>query len=285
MSTESSGMHTAGIDISAYSRRHARAQRHVQRQTQPSRGIRGAAGIAGATVTTGVLAAAMMAPAAVADSTEEDFGDGKVASRFGADKSWADFTPGGISEASGLEKQPAAASRAKFRLPVEVSPCVPVEAADGARQMLQQSRFYMPLQEGAYAISSGYGYRIHPVTGAVAFHSGVDMMAPMGTPIHAVADGVVTQVTSGANEGGYNVIEHVVNGQTFYSHYLHQYTNQIPTVVGQQVSAGEVIGYVGNAGRSTGPHLHLEIRDAADNTLSPTGWLTQNGAVFIGEGC
>lgn len=274
-----------GVDIAEYSKLYARALRHKSRRPG---GMRERFAATGATVTTGVLAAVLLAPGAVADDTE-DATRGKVPGRFGTEGSWADFNPSdeGDADAADLERQPAAASRAKYRVPIEVSHCVPVEAAaDGARQMVQQRAFYMPLQQGTYSYSSPFGYRVHPVLGGVLLHSGVDMSAPLGTPIHAVGDGVVTQVTSQAAMGDYVVIEHVDStGATVTSWYLHQYMNQITVQVGQQVTGGQVIGHVGNSGRSTGPHLHLEIRDSSDTPIDPLGWLEASGAMYVGEGC
>lgn len=102
--------------------------------------------------------------------------------------------------------------------------------------------------------SSPFGYRIHPVYGDWRFHYGVDLSAPSGTPIVATRSGVVTRAYF-SSSGGYTVeIDHQ-DGYT--SKYLHQ-THYIVSA-GQQVSAGQVIGYVGSTGTSTGPHLHFSI--------------------------
>ncbi len=118
----------------------------------------------------------------------------------------------------------------------------------------------LPLAEG-YRLTSNYGYRIHPISRQYSLHTGMDMAAPLGTPIHAVTDGTV--VYTGAGRQGRSselvIIEHQVNGTTFFSWYVHMYPDGVFVTVGQQVKAGEVIAEVGNNGNSTGPHLHFEI--------------------------
>ena len=102
--------------------------------------------------------------------------------------------------------------------------------------------------------TSPFGYRIHPVHGDYRFHYGVDLAAPSGTPIVATRSGVVSR-TYYSSSGGYTVeIDHQ---DGFVSMYLHQ-THYI-VAPGDYVSAGQVIGYVGSTGTSTGPHLHFSI--------------------------
>jgi len=102
--------------------------------------------------------------------------------------------------------------------------------------------------------SSPFGYRIHPIYGDWRFHYGVDLGAPSGEPIYATRSGVVTTATYGSSGGWYVVINHQ-DGYT--SNYLHM-THYIVSP-GQYVAAGEVIGYCGSTGDSTGPHLHFAI--------------------------
>lgn len=103
--------------------------------------------------------------------------------------------------------------------------------------------------------SSPFGYRIHPIYGDRRFHYGVDLAAPSGTPIIATRSGKVTWTTYDSSSGYYVVIDH---GDGFESKYLHM-THYIVSP-GQQVTAGQVIGYVGSTGASTGPHLHFSIK-------------------------
>jgi len=103
-------------------------------------------------------------------------------------------------------------------------------------------------------LSSPYGYRIHPIHGTYSFHSGVDLAAPSGTPIKATRSGTVTAATYNSSSGYYVSVNH---GDGFSSSYLHM-THFIVSV-GQRVEQGQVIGYVGSTGWSTGPHLHFSI--------------------------
>ena len=102
--------------------------------------------------------------------------------------------------------------------------------------------------------SSPFGYRINPIYADWRFHYGVDFGAPSGEPIYATRSGVVTTATYGSSGGWYVIINHQ-DGYT--SNYLHM-THYIVSP-GQYVAAGEVIGYCGSTGDSTGPHLHFAI--------------------------
>ena len=104
-------------------------------------------------------------------------------------------------------------------------------------------------------IASGFGYRIDPVYKDRRPHQGLDLTAPQGTPIYATADGTVKEVgftTSGF--GNRVLINHGYGYETLYGHMY-----RFKARVGQQVKRGEVIGYVGNTGKSTGPHCHYEV--------------------------
>ncbi|MDE3236918.1 MAG: M23 family metallopeptidase [Bacteroidota bacterium] len=104
-------------------------------------------------------------------------------------------------------------------------------------------------------IASGFGNRIDPLYKVRKFHAGLDFTASIGTPIYATADGTVKE--AGFNTGGYGncvVINHGFGYQTLYGHMY-----RVKARVGQSVKRGEVIGYVGNTGKSTGPHCHYEV--------------------------
>jgi murein DD-endopeptidase MepM/ murein hydrolase activator NlpD len=104
-------------------------------------------------------------------------------------------------------------------------------------------------------IASGFGYRVDPVYKTVKFHAGLDFTAPQGTPIYATADGTVTE--AGISDGGYGnnvVINHGYGYETLYGHMY-----RIKVRRGKRVKRGEIIGYVGSTGKSTGPHCHYEI--------------------------
>ncbi len=104
-------------------------------------------------------------------------------------------------------------------------------------------------------MSSGFGYRIHPVTGKSQFHKGMDFAAPIGTPIYATGNGVVTFSGWGTGYGRYVEVDHGNGTVTRYTHTSANYVN-----VGDTVYANQQIAAVGNTGRSTGAHLHYEVR-------------------------
>lgn len=105
------------------------------------------------------------------------------------------------------------------------------------------------------SLSSSYGMRVHPVTGKLARHNGVDIPAPYGTPIYATADGIVGRAQRLGGYGNYVEVEHGNAIQTRYGHM-----SSYIVVPGQSVKKGEILGYVGSTGRSTGNHLHYEVR-------------------------
>jgi murein DD-endopeptidase MepM/ murein hydrolase activator NlpD len=105
------------------------------------------------------------------------------------------------------------------------------------------------------SLSSSYGMRVHPVTGKLARHNGIDIPAPHGTPIYATADGIVGRAQRLGGYGNYVEVEHGNMIQTRYGHM-----SSYVVVPGQSVKKGDVLGYVGSTGRSTGNHLHYEVR-------------------------
>ena len=127
----------------------------------------------------------------------------------------------------------------------------------------------MPLIAGR--LSSGFGLRVHPLLAAVRMHSGVDLAAPAGSPIFATDSG---RISSAGWQGGYGLavaIEHPGGMQTRYGHM-----SRMAVIAGQRVEKGQIIGFVGSTGISTGPHLHYEvrIRGQAINPLSMMAPLT-----------
>jgi murein DD-endopeptidase MepM/ murein hydrolase activator NlpD len=105
-------------------------------------------------------------------------------------------------------------------------------------------------------LSSSYGVRKHPILGYNKLHKGVDFAAPKGTPIYAAGNGVIDFVGKNGGYGKYIRIRHNSSYKTAYAH-LSNYKKNI--YKGIRVSQGEVIGYVGSTGKSTGPHLHYEV--------------------------
>jgi murein DD-endopeptidase MepM/ murein hydrolase activator NlpD len=107
-------------------------------------------------------------------------------------------------------------------------------------------------------ITSPFGYRTDPITGATAFHSGIDFGAPCGTPIKAAATGTVFQVVPESASGGYGNMTIIKHGGNIATLYAHQ--SSIVVSPGQTALIGQTIGYVGSTGKSTGCHLHWEVR-------------------------
>jgi murein DD-endopeptidase MepM/ murein hydrolase activator NlpD len=104
-------------------------------------------------------------------------------------------------------------------------------------------------------LASGFGHRIDPIYKTVKMHAGLDFAAPQGTPIYATADGTV--ITAGNTNNGYGnhvVINHSYGYETLYGHMV-----RVKARVGEAVKRGEVIGWVGSTGKSTGPHCHYEV--------------------------
>ena len=121
--------------------------------------------------------------------------------------------------------------------------------ADGPLE--RRGTFGMPVPG---RISSGFGARVHPLLGYMRMHKGLDIAAPHGTPIRAAVDGVVT--FAGRNAGYGNFVK-LVHGGGLASGYGHM--SRIAVRPGTRVARGQVIGYVGSTGLSTGPHLHWEV--------------------------
>ena len=106
------------------------------------------------------------------------------------------------------------------------------------------------------AFTSGYGTRSDPFRGSAAMHSGIDLSGPVGTPIYATADGVVT--TAGWNSGGYGNLIKVDHGRGIETRYAH--LSKVNVREGERIKRGQLIGKMGSTGRSTGSHLHYEVR-------------------------
>ncbi|MBO4646327.1 MAG: M23 family metallopeptidase [Bacteroidales bacterium] len=105
-----------------------------------------------------------------------------------------------------------------------------------------------------YEVSSGFGYRYHPILKVLRPHTGIDISAAKGTPVYATADGVVSRKNAGSGYGTVVIIDHGYSYQTLYAHLSKK--NVKP---GEKVVRGQVIGFVGNTGLSLGAHLHYEV--------------------------
>ncbi len=104
-------------------------------------------------------------------------------------------------------------------------------------------------------VTSSYGERQDPINGEGAFHAGIDIAAPYGTPVRAAADGDVTNAAMGSGYGREVTLNHGHDVSTVYGHL-----SAMSVVPGEHVTRGQIIGFVGQSGRSTGPHLHYEVR-------------------------
>ena len=123
----------------------------------------------------------------------------------------------------------------------------------------------MPVEVGL--LRSSFGMREHPVLGGRRAHKGVDLAAPTGTPIYASADGIVSKAEWFSSYGLYVSLEHGGEIQTRYGHM-----SRLNVYSGQKVKKGEIIGYVGSTGHSTGPHLHYEVR-IAGSAVNPIPYM------------
>lgn len=113
----------------------------------------------------------------------------------------------------------------------------------------------IPIDLKDYTMSSGYGYRRDPIYGTTKFHEGLDFAAKLGTPVFATADGTIKEADRMSGYGNCIEISHGFNYITRYAHL-----SEILVKPGQNIKRGEVIGKVGSTGKSTGPHLHYEVR-------------------------
>ncbi|NBC01876.1 MAG: peptidoglycan DD-metalloendopeptidase family protein [Bacteroidetes bacterium] len=117
-------------------------------------------------------------------------------------------------------------------------------------------------------VVSGFGRRFHPILQVRRHHAGIDIVLEVGTPVYTTGDGVVRERSRTAGYGKYVIIDHPQAGySTLYAHL-----SEIPSHIrrGREVKRGEEIARSGNTGRSTGPHLHYEIRDSNDRAIDPT---------------
>ncbi|GAB4362120.1 MAG: M23 family metallopeptidase [Oricola sp.] len=118
-----------------------------------------------------------------------------------------------------------------------------------------------------YSISSGFGNRRDPILGKSAFHAGIDLALTTGTPVHATAAGTVVRAGRAGGYGNMVEIRHANGLKTRYAHLSRIYVHK-----GQNVAAGDVIAASGSTGRSTGPHLHYEVREGS-KAVNPMTWL------------
>ncbi len=131
-----------------------------------------------------------------------------------------------------------------------------VELSKSKEQFLKHVPAIQPIyNKHLTRIASGYGWRIHPIYKIRKFHQGMDFTAPTGTPIYATGDGIVSKVRkSNIGYGRHILIDHGFGYRSLYAHL-----NDFTVKQGETVKRGQIIGYVGNSGTSTAPHLHYEV--------------------------
>jgi hypothetical protein len=154
--------------------------------------------------------------------------------------------------------------------PVRAAPVQTAQTLEAAAEDAFLITFREPVP--GHAVVSPFGLRQLPWEGAGRLHEGVDISADSGVPVIAAADGVVIAAGEGGGYGRFVAVRHAVGLTTFYAHLggIRAGVKQ-----GLEVKAGDALGQVGSTGSSTGPHLHFEIRDAADHPLNP--------AMFLGK--
>ena len=138
-------------------------------------------------------------------------------------------------------------------------------------------RFLMKTPVNGSRLSSGFGMRLHPVLGYSAMHRGVDFAAPIGSPILAAGDGTIERAGPFSTYGNYVKIRHANGYETGYAH-----VSRVAVRPGERVRQGEVIGYVGETGRATGPHLHYEVLKGGSQ-INPMSLRVPNGRNLTGR--
>jgi murein DD-endopeptidase MepM/ murein hydrolase activator NlpD len=131
-----------------------------------------------------------------------------------------------------------------------------VEFAKNKEELLAALPAIQPIQnDDLKRTASGFGMRMHPIYKIRKMHQGMDFSAPVGTPVFATGDAVVQKVSRSRRGYGHHIIlDHGFNYETLYAHL-----SKINVYRGQKIKRGEIIGYVGNTGTSTAPHLHYEV--------------------------
>ncbi|GAB10404.1 hypothetical protein GOARA_056_01520 [Gordonia araii NBRC 100433] len=147
-------------------------------------------------------------------------------------------------------------------------------AAEAARENLKRRPMYTsPIPMGVYSFTSAFGPRWG------SFHGGLDLAAPLGTPIHAVHDGVVIAAGPASGYGNWVQVQAADGTVTMYGHMS---SSGVLVQKGQHVTAGDVIALVGNEGFSFGPHVHFEVWKNGSTKIDPMPWLAQHGVRMSG---
>ncbi|MCH5232171.1 MAG: M23 family metallopeptidase [Muribaculaceae bacterium] len=139
------------------------------------------------------------------------------------------------------------------------------QAVEDQQDRLSHTPSILPISVADYTMSSGYGWRVDPIYGTSKHHDGLDFAAKTGTDVYATADGKVNLARYQAGYGNCIDIDHGYNYLTRFAHL-----SEILVKEGEEVKRGQLIGKVGSSGKSTGPHLHYEVRfkDVAQNPVN-----------------
>ncbi|HYE43768.1 MAG TPA: M23 family metallopeptidase [Caulobacteraceae bacterium] len=160
----------------------------------------------------------------------------------------------GVLAAAGAISAPAGGTTVPINAALSAPvPVVQQQAGESVGAAATLIAFNTPIP--GFEINSTYGYRKLPGEPKSRLHAGVDIAAPTGVPIHASAPGVVVDAGRSPTYGNYVEVEHGEGVTTFYAHMSKKAVKE-----GETVASGETLGYVGSTGRSTGPHLHFEVR-------------------------
>ena len=139
------------------------------------------------------------------------------------------------------------------------------------RSLLERADHLRSPVTAAHRVSSRFGMRRHPVHGDVRMHTGLDLAAPIGTPVAAAAAG---RVVAAGSRGGYGLTVDIEHGEGLLTRYAH--LDRIDVARGDRLVAGQQLGTVGMTGTVTGPHLHLEVREHGQ-AVDPADWLQETG--------
>ncbi|EGD44006.1 putative peptidase [Nocardioidaceae bacterium Broad-1] len=176
-------------------------------------------------------------------------------------RGWRTLDPGEAAQAVEVSAFPDRYARFRPVADAILTALTADSNGESAQPVAETTRTVFPLPAKTWVRSSSFGRRTDPVTGVRTIHTGTDFASPLGTPILAVADGQV--VFAGPVTSGYGhliLIEHTINDHPVFSGYAHMFASGIHVTPGDLVTAGQHIADVGQDGKSTGPHLHFEIR-------------------------
>lgn len=190
-----------------------------------------------------------------------------------------DWIGGMVGSKPGTDKRSKAIAAAQAKLAGGTggtSSTIATGNATGSAASAGKLTFIYPIN-GA-KITDGYGPRQAPTAGASTFHRGIDFAAAQGTPIMASAQGTVTMAGDNGGLGNCVKIKHPNGMTTVYGHQ-----SRLGTTVGREVKQGQIIGYVGSTGTSTGPHLHFETHDSSGNAFDPMKVLGGSGSPISGD--